>query len=323
MKARLRIFFLILNLVLISAPVRPEQPKEPEWRPGLAYGGAPECPEHVGIRTVRSQTASFGTASVVIVGTSERIQGKGCVCRAEIGFTGSVNRTLRLTGPGKDGFSIVDFSPDGRKILLSTEKAMEYPNLYRRNLELSTLELAKGQTQWVDAWDIFGWHECDAMVEPQGFTQDGAIILRARPSVWVSANRSRPDCVSDIGLYKTDLAGPPIRLPDDTKILRFGKSIADASQACKTDPDIIGACFKIHGRLSMWNGTPTMRIWRVGSNRILGTRDEPLPANLAKEIDWDTEAWGDFEVCPYTKDRPGVMQTVCIESAEHVFFRKR
>jgi hypothetical protein len=225
-----------------------------------------------------------------------------------------------LPNPGKQQFEIVDFSADGKKILLSTNKEMKFPDFDRRNIEVANLELTNGQAHWVNVWDIFGWQECDATVELQGFNQDGNIILRARPSTWV--NSKRTNCVSNIGLFKTDLTNPPIRLPDDTKILRCGRSIAEASQACKTDPDVIEACFTVHGRLSAWNGSPTMRIWRVGTHRMLGTRDDPLPLNLAKEMDWGVEAWGDFLVCPITRERPGVMQTVCIESADHLFFKK-
>jgi hypothetical protein len=245
----------------------------------------------------------MGEVRMLIVGTTSRGQEKSCKYLAEIEFSGKIIRKLDLPDPEKQQFEIVDFSADGKKLLLSTAKEMDYPNYDRRYIEIARVDLANGQAKWVNVWDIFGWHECDATVEPQGFTNDGAIILRARPSVW--QKQDRHDCVPTIGLFRTDLITPPIRLPDDSKVPRFGNSISDAFQACKTDPDIIGACFKFHGRLSMWNGTPTMRIWRVGTKRILGTRDEPLPENLAKEMDWDTEAWGDFEVCPYTKERPG------------------
>jgi hypothetical protein len=298
-----------------------QQPKEPEWKPPLTSGGAPECPEHLGSRTHRSETISMDGVKAVIVGTTIRGQGKSCNYKADVEFSGKINGTLHLPDPGKQQFEIVDFSADGNKLLLSTQKEMEYPNIYRRYVEVASLELPNGQAHWVNVWDIFGWHECDATVEPQGYTQDGYVILRARPSVWVSFKNSRPDCVSNVGLYKTDLASPPVRLPDDTKISRLAKRVSEASQACKTDPDIIGACFTIHGRLSAWNGTPTLRIWRVGTKRILGTRDDPLPENLQKHMDWGVEAWGDFEVCPYTKEQPGVMQTVCVESATNVFYK--
>jgi hypothetical protein len=263
----------------------------------------------------------MGAVTAIIAGTSSRNQQKSCANTAKIDFAGSITRTVELPNPGEQPFAIVDFSADGKKLLLSVDIEVADPDYDRRNVEIATLELANSEMRWVNTWDIFGWHECDATVEPQGFTRDGGIILLARPSTWVDSKR--PNCVSDWGLYRTDLATAPVRLADDTKVPRFGKVIAEAAQACKTDPDIIGACFRIHGRLSAWNGSPTMRIWRVGTKRILGVHDDdPLPENLAREMDWGVEAWGDFEVCPYTTEKPGAMQTVCVESAEHVFYKK-
>jgi hypothetical protein len=259
--------------------------------------------------------------NALIIGTTIRGQGKSCIYKADLLFSGKIKGTLHLPNPGKQGFAIVDFSADGKKLLVSDERESEYPNEQFRNVEAAIVTVDGGQPHFANTWDVFGWHECDAMVEPQGFTPEGQVVLRARPSV-MSVPR-RPNCVPNVGLYKTDLVSSPVRLPDDTKVQRFGKLIADQVQACKTDPDIIGACFKLRGRLSAWNGSPTLRIWRVGTKRMLGTQDGPLPENLAKQMDWGVEAWGDFEVCPYTKERPGVMQSVCIESAEHLFFRTR
>ena len=320
MNLRIQRFSLSLLLSILPYLAFAQEPQEPEWKPSLASGGAPECPEHTGSRTLRGETVGGGQVNAVIVGSSVRTPAKTCIKKAEILLSGVVSRTIQLPNPGKQQFSIVDFPADGRSLLLSTEIEMEYPSHYRRDVALAIVSLANGQPHWVNVWDIFGWHDCDASVELQGFTENGKVIVRARPSVW--AGSKRPNCVPDIGLYETDLIGAPRRLPDSTRISRFGKLISVASQACKTDPDIVDACFTVHGRLDFWNGNPTVRIWRVGTRRILGTRDDPLPANLAKEMDWGVEAWGDFTVCPFTKERPGVMRTVCIESAENVFLKK-
>ena len=63
---------------------------------------------------------------------------------------------------------------------------------------------------------------------------------------------------------------------------------------------------------------------RLGTNRILGDYyDWPLPEELTEHMNLDVEAWGDFEVCPFAREQPGVMQMVCIESASHVFYKSR
>jgi hypothetical protein len=82
--------------------------------------------------------------------------------------------------------------------------------------------------------------------------------------------------------------------------------------------------FTFRGRVSAWNGAPTFRIWRVGTNRIVGLRNICL-----KEMDlgaWNpymgTELWADFTVSAVTPQRPGVMQFVCLRSIARPFLRK-
>lgn len=309
-------------ILLFPALAGAQNSKETDWKPPLAEGGAPECPDHVGSRTLRSETVSFGAVKAYIVGTTVRGQNKICHSKADLVVSGRALRTLSLPGAADHGFSIVDFSPDGHSLLVASEASTAYPNEQFHNTSLAVLQLDHGEIEFANAWDVFGWKDCDAMVEPQGFTPDGRVLILARPSVMRPPRRV--DCVSDWGLYATDLSDPPKRLPDDFKIPRFAKTIAEQVQACKPDPDIVDACFTVHGRLSAWNGSPTMRIWRVGTKRILGDHDDwPLPEELAEHMNWDVEAWGDFEVCPFTKERPGTMQMVCIESASHVAYRKR
>jgi hypothetical protein len=87
-------------------------------------------------------------------------------------------------------------------------------------------------------------------------------------------------------------------------------------------------CFVVHGRLEQSNGVPSFRIWRVGTKRVLGVfdckgRDEsplaipPYVKKLAGEY-VSNPVFGDFEVCPLTKEHRGWMQMVCIESATHL-----
>jgi hypothetical protein len=115
-----------------------------------------------------------------------------------------------------------------------------------------------------------------------------------------------------------------VRLPDDTKVPRFGKRAALSAQACKSDPDIIDACFTVRGRLAAYNGGPSLRIWRVGTKHMLGVLDEfPLPSDFPEANLWDKEAWGDYEVCPFTQEKPGAMQMVCVESAKDIFLKDR
>jgi hypothetical protein len=48
-----------------------------------------------------------------------------------------------------------------------------------------------------------------------------------------------------------------------------------------------------------------------------------IPAGIEKQLSWETEVWGDFEVCPFTPRRTGEMQMICIESGKNLVARKR
>src|SRR5439155_26631041 len=52
---------------------------------------------------------------------------------------------------------------------------------------------------------------------------------------------------------------------------------AAAARPCKTDPRVVGDCFRVHGRLAYYNGNPSFRIWRIGTDRILGVQDDEAP----------------------------------------------
>jgi len=87
---------------------------------------------------------------------------------------------------------------------------------------------------------------------------------------------------------------------------------------CRRNPEIVDKCGMIHGRLFISNGTPSMRIWPVGTNRILGvapSEREIVPEIIKQHVSFDTRLYGDFEVCPFTKEKPGEMQIVCVEAA--------
>lgn len=91
---------------------------------------------------------------------------------------------------------------------------------------------------------------------------------------------------------------------------------------CKTDPEVVGSCFQVHGRMFSSNGAPVTRIWRIGTKRILGVPGS-LPTSLERLInDMDDVIYADFLVCPLTPQVPGEMQMVCVEPARHVVHRR-
>jgi hypothetical protein len=101
-------------------------------------------------------------------------------------------------------------------------------------------------------------------------------------------------------------------------------------KSCKEHPMLSGPCFNIRGRMFFSNGTPSVRIWPVGTNRILGISEgrfylegyANVPDELVGQLSWETAMYADFTVCPFTNDEPGVMRLICVEFAENVSIRE-
>lgn len=96
---------------------------------------------------------------------------------------------------------------------------------------------------------------------------------------------------------------------------------------CKEHPMLSGPCFKLSGRMSFSNGNPSIRIWRVGTDRVLGISEiegfANVPDELVQQLSWETAMFADFTVCPFTDDKQGVMRLICVESAENISIKKR
>lgn len=91
-----------------------------------------------------------------------------------------------------------------------------------------------------------------------------------------------------------------------------------------------GPCFNVHGRIRLYNGSPSVRIWPVGTNRLLGVSEgrfyneeyANMPPDLLDLLTFHSELFADFIVCPFTIDEPGAMRLVCIDSVSNVIVRK-
>jgi len=94
-----------------------------------------------------------------------------------------------------------------------------------------------------------------------------------------------------------------------------------ATRKCKEDPTIVDKCFTVHGRMFFSNGTPSLRILKLGSKRILGvvpSEAENIPEDIEKAMTPYRRLYADFLVCPHTKEQEHTMQNVCVESATNV-----
>jgi hypothetical protein len=108
---------------------------------------------------------------------------------------------------------------------------------------------------------------------------------------------------------------------------------------CKTTANA-QSCYRTHGRLGCGNGTPSCRLWKVGTHRTLGIYSGPselgkddldnehpeFPADVERALDLGTpnqrRIFADFEVCPLEPEKTGTMQAACIEAAENITIEK-
>jgi hypothetical protein len=99
----------------------------------------------------------------------------------------------------------------------------------------------------------------------------------------------------------------------------------DMTAGCRANPALAGSCFVVRGRLSAYNGNPTFRIWPICTHRLLGVVPSEdarsLPAELRGFAGFDHDVFGTFTVCPFTRNRAGVMQFVCVEAVHGVHAR--
>ncbi len=87
----------------------------------------------------------------------------------------------------------------------------------------------------------------------------------------------------------------------------------------------------MRGRLSVYNGAPALRLWKVGTRRVFGISEQRfsvpgyrnIPDYVESQVNQDVALFGDFLICPFTRPRAGEMQLVCIEAGKHLIVRKQ
>jgi len=92
--------------------------------------------------------------------------------------------------------------------------------------------------------------------------------------------------------------------------------------ACRTRPDVSGACSEVSGTIRLFDGTPSARLFVSGTRHVLGIKpyitdkNETFVAPLAvrDQANFDRPFKGRFLVCPLGHSRPGAMPSVCVEA---------
>lgn len=101
---------------------------------------------------------------------------------------------------------------------------------------------------------------------------------------------------------------------------------------CRLSARRVGDCFRVRGRLYFSETAPEIRLWRIGTHRVLGVLSwdgaerHALSEGMLERMwggrDIPSRLYGEFEVCPLSPDRPGRMQMVCLASAGRLFVER-
>jgi hypothetical protein len=99
-------------------------------------------------------------------------------------------------------------------------------------------------------------------------------------------------------------------------------AVAFATDSCTQTK--FGECFRIHARYEVYTGDGMEVLWPVGTHRLLwaASGTDRLDKLLANHMD-ESVIFGDFLVCPLTKDIPGEMRHVCIQQMRNLRRVKR
>jgi hypothetical protein len=93
-----------------------------------------------------------------------------------------------------------------------------------------------------------------------------------------------------------------------------------ADSVCGSAATFVGPCSHFRGRISLANGGYPLKIWPVGTQRLLAIDLDrcQLPGNVQRLVGELKDIYADLTVRPLTKPVPGVMQKVCLATATKV-----
>jgi hypothetical protein len=82
-----------------------------------------------------------------------------------------------------------------------------------------------------------------------------------------------------------------------------------------------GECYQVHARYDIYADGDAL--WPVGTKRFLDATDGNLDGRLENAGWQDHSIFGDFMICPQSKQIHGHMQSVCIQSYKNLRLAKR
>ena len=109
-------------------------------------------------------------------------------------------------------------------------------------------------------------------------------------------------------------------------LLAVGGVFADGQEAqspnseiCKGRVESSQQCHWIDGTVSIYNGTPSVRIHQRGSKRVYAvgpSEQELMPSDLKSKLTVDNAIDAKLRICPMNKQKQKGLRVVCIDEAK-------
>ena len=222
---------------------------------------------------------------------------------------------VNLPDAANNTFSIIDFAPDASLILLHKTKTFALPGEDAGD-EISLLSPESSALRWVSTKQLIGLGNCSTLVEPEGFLGPRQLVFLTSPSL--VAAKGVPSCADRPKMLALDLATRKVfEPPAAISMIKNGRRLGGPLLSCQTDPDLAGACYSIRGRVGLGPNGLTMRLWQVGTEKMMNLGEGMLPDELSSLVTPGTRVYANMIVCPLASGIPRTQPTVCIESASH------
>jgi len=113
-------------------------------------------------------------------------------------------------------------------------------------------------------------------------------------------------------------------------LLLGGAFSTNAEEICSADKRIVNPCYDVYGKLTV-HANMRVYLWPVGTKRLIAISyrkdspepNPPLPSNIHLNHLLENDLFGNFNICPFTKEKAGKMQVVCINSVSNLSEKKK
>lgn len=276
----------------------------------LAFTSTPPCPTRPGVRAIQSGLVELGGVTASLSAQSSR-QKEACAQSAALWVTQKgVSQQFDLSDAAAKTFEILDVAPDSSAILLSSV-AMS-PGAAGYSPEVAAVSLTDGTFKWTLVSDMLGFKNCNASFRPQGFLDAKHIEIAVEPN---TAEHGRAECTDSVEFYSVDLEIPRVKPLGASEVNRQAKAISGPAHSCKTDPDVVGACYTERGRLALNGPGQDLLLWPLKGLHYMSVEEQMVPPALRAQLTPEMRVLATMVLCPMQVQRPGPKPYVCIESA--------